>query len=173
MKSHMFPVSLGTSLPTSDFCPSNKSPFFIPDSSAEGRGQDLKTKPKPNSPNATGLTVCSRRCSAERRGKAGSGDSPALRCEERCCRPGSGSLARRQEPWDATKTLWTNLKASTTQHLSPGRNAGIRLWLRAWRWGSGAQLWLCLGAGSRGRVWVPPGLLLLGWYLMPPAREDN
>lgn len=98
MKSHMFPVSLGTSLPTSDFCPGNKSPFFIPDSSAEGRGRDLKTKPKPNSLNAAGLTVCSRRCSTERQGKAGSGASPALRCEERCCWPGSGSLARRQEP---------------------------------------------------------------------------
>lgn len=44
MKSHMFPVNLGTSLLTSDFCPGNRSPFFIPDSSAEGRGQDLKTK---------------------------------------------------------------------------------------------------------------------------------
>lgn len=68
MKPHMFPVSLGTSLSTSDFCPGNKSPIFVPDSSAEGRGQDLKTKPKPNSPNAAALTICSRRCSRGRQG---------------------------------------------------------------------------------------------------------
>jgi len=68
MKPHMFAVSLGTSLPSSGFCPGNKSPFFIPDSSAEGRGQGLKTKPKPNSPNAPGLAIRSRGCGAEQRG---------------------------------------------------------------------------------------------------------
>lgn len=47
MKSHVFPVSLGISPPTSSSSPGSKSPFFTPNSSAEGRGWGLKANPKP------------------------------------------------------------------------------------------------------------------------------
>lgn len=57
-------------------------------------------------------------------GRQGAGPVPPAG-PERCCWPGSGSLARRQrEPRDATKPLWTAMNSSISPRLSPGRRGG-------------------------------------------------